>query len=141
LETITNVCIGNFTTGRHCLQNLDYGPLARELGNLWVITDMLNAWGIQQLGTGKAGEAAVTFREALEKARKMGNQELAGKALFGLAQAMADLGDVAEARRIGQECLEVLQSFGSFLADEVADWLASDLPPEEAAAKKGSGPN
>lgn len=98
--------------------------LARRLDYDWHRNLLANRLGEMYLAQGNWQQAGLFFREALVNARRSHNQEMTGRALFGLAQAISGQGgDPAGAVRLANEGYAILQTLGHGLALEVREWL------------------
>jgi tetratricopeptide (TPR) repeat protein len=99
--------------------------LAREMNYLWYVGSFLCNQGELRLKQERWDDAAAAFREALPIAEEVESQELIATCFYGVAQAAAAQGAMAEARRLGQEGLTRFESIGYYMTAEVRDWLAS----------------
>lgn len=101
--------------------------LARQLDDDWHRNLLAIQLGNFYLAQGLWQQANPFFREVLVNARRSHNPEMAGRALFGLAQITAAEGnDPAGAIRLAQESYYLLQPITRDLSLMVQDWLASN---------------
>jgi tetratricopeptide (TPR) repeat protein len=101
--------------------------LARELSFLEDLGMILNQAGECFLAQDANREAAVCFEEALAIGRDSNLPRVLAMSLFGQARVAAARGNMAEARRLGQESHQLLQASGHKKANEVWWWL-QELP-------------
>jgi len=99
--------------------------ISRKTKNCQLISATLVRWGEYHILKQKPNLALSEFREALEigKSRK----ELVGFALFGIARASLEQGNIAEARHNAHESLAVFRVMGHYQAEQIQEWL-SKLP-------------
>jgi tetratricopeptide (TPR) repeat protein len=102
--------------------------LAREMQYPLYIAALLAVQGELHRKQERWEAATSTFYEALANASKINVPELQGNCFYCLAQIALAQGDLAEARRLGQEALTLCESIGYYKAAEMRDWLAA-LPP------------
>lgn len=95
---------------------------ARLLGDIWLLGAVLIECGELYLKQQRLDEAATAFQEAQAVALNS-HLETVASALYGLARIAAARGDMAEARRQGQESLRIFNDMGHRLKDTVKDWL------------------
>jgi tetratricopeptide (TPR) repeat protein len=103
--------------------------LARRLGFPEDTAVILNQWAGCRLEEQQLAPAAEMYREALAIAGAANLQREIAKSLFGQAQIACRRGNVAEARRLGQESQRLYAAMGHKKASEVQWWLA-ELPRE-----------
>jgi transcriptional regulator with XRE-family HTH domain/tetratricopeptide (TPR) repeat protein len=70
-------------------------------------------------------EAESLYQEGLTIAQRRGDQELIAVTQYGLAQVVAQCGDVKEARYLGEQCLARFADLGHYQTEEVRGWLHS----------------
>jgi tetratricopeptide (TPR) repeat protein/transcriptional regulator with XRE-family HTH domain len=102
--------------------------LGRQIGDTWLVSSILNECGELALKQQHLEEAFAAFSEASTTSAQ-GNQAEVAAALFGLARVAAGRGDLIEARRLGRECLDILQPSGNRWNDAVQAWFDA-LPGE-----------
>ncbi|HEV2580693.1 MAG TPA: tetratricopeptide repeat protein [Ktedonobacteraceae bacterium] len=103
--------------------------LARQVGDTWLVSSILNERGELALKQQHLEEASAAFSEA-SSISAQGNQSEVAAALFGLARVAAERGDIVQARRLGRECLDILQPTGNRWNEAVQAWY--DALPGEA---------
>ncbi|MCP4417670.1 MAG: tetratricopeptide repeat protein, partial [Chloroflexi bacterium] len=96
----------------------DLGMILNQAGDCYLAQDVYQ-------------DAAVCFTEALQIAEAGNLLRIRPFSLFGLAKVTAARGNVAEARRLGQQSREQLLAIGHQKANEVWWWL-QELPGEAA---------
>jgi tetratricopeptide (TPR) repeat protein/transcriptional regulator with XRE-family HTH domain len=101
--------------------------VAHTFQNLWLTANVLYGWGAVLLHHKQTEAAGVRFQEMLTMGE---NQPWIGWAQWGLARVAEQRGDVAEARRLGQTCLETFVATKDGMAEGVRSWLDA-LPQEE----------
>ena len=104
--------------------------LARQVGDIWLLSAVLNERGDLYLKQQRLDDAHAAFSESLAISAE-GSQEEVASALYGLARVAAAKGDVAEARRLGRKCLDILEPMGNRLKDGVREWLGA-IPGDES---------
>jgi tetratricopeptide (TPR) repeat protein/transcriptional regulator with XRE-family HTH domain len=97
---------------------------ARMLGDIWLLGAVLVECGELALKQQRLDDAAAAFQEAQAVALNS-HLESVASALYGLARIAAARGDIAGARRQGQESLRIFSDMGHRLKDTVKDWLAN----------------
>jgi tetratricopeptide (TPR) repeat protein len=104
--------------------------LARQVGDTWLLSAVLNERGELYLKQQRLDEAYAAFSESSTVSAE-GSQEEVASARYGLARVAAARGDLAEARRLGRESLDMLEPTGNRLKDAVRAWY-DGLPPGES---------
>ncbi|MBA2284066.1 MAG: tetratricopeptide repeat protein [Ktedonobacteraceae bacterium] len=82
-----------------------------------------NGWGEYYIRQELTKVAAVSFREALDLARKIDEKEAIAKSLYGLARVALKSGDLAQARLYGEESAQIFAVVNVYSAREVERWL------------------
>lgn len=98
--------------------------LARALQHSWLITETLYYQGEVYLAQQKYDQARLSFQESLPMIQKLEFPEYVARIKYGLARASRGPGDDENARRLGNESLEIFLEIGHAKAAEVRDWLA-----------------
>ena len=96
--------------------------LARQRGQSWTISRLLNEWGDISLDYQKTTLANEAFQESLEIARATRAHGQIGEALFGLARVNACNGRHAEADQLVEESLSIMESIKHPRTNEVKQW-------------------
>jgi tetratricopeptide (TPR) repeat protein/transcriptional regulator with XRE-family HTH domain len=103
--------------------------VARRVGDIWLLGAVLLECGELYLKQQRLDEAYAAFQEALTISSKS-NQETIASALYGLARVAAARGELAEARRQGQQSYDIFESMGNRMRDTVKAWVQA-LPEEK----------
>lgn len=109
--------------------------LAYDLEDPGLISEILRRQGDLYRKQQKLDLASAALRQSVEVAQEAHLGELAGKALYCLAQVEAARDHVTKARRLGQESLATLEMLAHPMVPEAARWLAElpDAGQEQAA--------
>jgi transcriptional regulator with XRE-family HTH domain/tetratricopeptide (TPR) repeat protein len=100
--------------------------LARQLGTHTCISTLLCSLGKDvSCYQDNYREAESLYQEGLTIAQRRGDQELIAVTQYGLAQVVAQRGDVKEARHLGEQCLARFADLGHYQTEEVRQWLHS----------------
>ena len=97
--------------------------LARSLRLDWFIGSILTEQGYLRLQENLLDLAEGGLLESKTIAENLGLNTLMANSLFGLAQLAQKRGQLDEARRLGQESLDILRPIGHFTEAEVTQWL------------------
>lgn len=98
--------------------------LARQLGRPEMISTALYDYGDIYLHQGQLAEAETTFLEVLATISKE-DQDLFALANYGLARTAHLHGNIAEARKLGEQSAAILEAMRHHKAGEVKGWLES----------------
>jgi tetratricopeptide (TPR) repeat protein/transcriptional regulator with XRE-family HTH domain len=98
--------------------------LARQTHLPPLLCRTLYQWGLLALQRGQLEVAAATFEEMLATAPEGARLEPA-QAQHGLARVAAALGQIGEARQLGEQALATLAAIGHREALQIRPWLAS----------------
>jgi tetratricopeptide (TPR) repeat protein len=97
--------------------------LQSEATPSFTATSLYLGWGDLYLERGDLEAASLAFRQVIAEEKGLASQEMMPVTLYGLAHVAAARGDVAEARRLGQESREMFHATGFYREEEVAAWL------------------
>jgi non-specific serine/threonine protein kinase len=87
-------------------------PLLRELGDKYVLTLALSAWGLALLSLGEYKRARTLCEESLALARELGTPDRIAASLTDLALAVLEQGNDEQARALCEESLAIRQQLG-----------------------------
>ncbi len=107
--------------------------IAHKIGDIWMLGVMLNEYGELQLKQGRVDDAYAAFDEA-RNVSASGSKEVVASTLFGLARVSAAQGNMQEAHRLAQESLQMFETMGNRMKENVKAWLPtlseSDVIPK-----------
>jgi len=115
---------GDYSRANACFQ--ESIELARHQGASWYMGAALIYWGDIHLKYHQLNAAAVAFHKVITlNSGPERDLQLIAWAYYGKAQIAAFHGDFTEARRLGMDSLEALETIGDHKAEEVRHWLNS----------------
>ena len=104
--------------------------LAQDLDHRLLIGTILEEFGQLYLEQQELDAASGTLSEALEVARETGHLRLTAKIVYDLAQVAATRGDNDEARRLGQESVNVFNAIHDGASEKVKQWMSRFYMPD-----------
>jgi tetratricopeptide (TPR) repeat protein/transcriptional regulator with XRE-family HTH domain len=96
--------------------------IARQIKRQWLLCGVLHGIGDLYLKREQFAQALEMFQE-LQTLVSQENREYQAVALYGLARGKLGLGDLAEARKLGQESVHLFQKMKNRQLPEVKAWL------------------